>query len=175
MKATVEFEVGSCHDCVFSREEYPDDLGYGAVRYCIYPKLDEPNIQKYYNTKTFPEWCPLIKSEEKQKNYLSEAMSQSADKIMECVRERIEQALKEVSGQQDDEIARKTIEKMKRVYKISDLKIYPENIGIFGEKIESNEEQLEKLKKDVSDLQTMVNLLQSCIHKLETKSVQIWW
>lgn len=67
MKATVEFEVGSCHDCVFSREEYPDDLGYGAVRYCIYPKLDEPNIQKYYNTKTFPKWCPLFKGEEEQK------------------------------------------------------------------------------------------------------------
>lgn len=64
---------------------------------------------------------------------------------------------------------------MKRVYKISDLKIYPENIGIFGGKIKSNEEQLEKLKKDVSDLQTMVKLLQSCIHKLETKSVQNWW
>lgn len=69
MKATVEFDVTSCHDCIFAREEYAEAIyEYGAVHYCIHPKLDEPDIKKYYNTKIFPEWCPLFKSEEKQKN-----------------------------------------------------------------------------------------------------------
>lgn len=63
MKATVEFDVTSCHDCIFAREEYAEAIyEYGAVHYCIHPKLDEPGIKEYYNTKTFPEWCPLIKN-----------------------------------------------------------------------------------------------------------------
>ena len=48
--------------------------------------------------------------EKEEKSHLSKAMSQSADKIKECVREQMNQALEEVSERQDEEIAQKAIE-----------------------------------------------------------------
>lgn len=69
----------------------------------------------------------------KPKNYLSEAMSQSADKIMECVQKQMTQALEEVSERQDEEIAQKAIEEMKKRAK---LRGFIESIGITDEKIE---------------------------------------
>ena len=55
-------------------------------------------------------------AEKEEKSHLSKAMSQSADKIKECVREQMEQALKEVSEQQNDEIVKKAIERMRKTY-----------------------------------------------------------
>lgn len=65
MKATVEFEVNGCHDCVLC---FTDT--YEPIMYCTHPqKADNmPDTEKYVYKRTFPEWCPLIKSEEKQKN-----------------------------------------------------------------------------------------------------------
>lgn len=72
-------------------------------------------------------------TKKEEKSYLSKAVSQSADKIKECVREQMNQALKEVSGQQDDEIAQKAIEETKNRAKLRD---FIESIGIIDEKTE---------------------------------------
>lgn len=69
----------------------------------------------------------------KPKNYLSEAMSQSVDKIMECVQEQMTQALEEVLKRQDEEIAQKAIEETKNRAKLRD---FIESIGIIDEKTE---------------------------------------
>ena len=72
-------------------------------------------------------------AEKEEKSYLSKAMSQSADKIKECVREQMNQALEEVLERQDEEIAQKAIEETKKRAKLRD---FIESIGITDEKTE---------------------------------------
>lgn len=70
-------------------------------------------------------------AEKEEKSYLSKAMSQSADKIMECVQKQTTQALEEVLERQDEEIAQKAIEETKKRAKLRD---FIESIGITDEK-----------------------------------------
>lgn len=72
-------------------------------------------------------------AEKEEKSHLSEAMSQSADKIMECVQKQMTQALEEVLERQDEEIAQKAIEETKKRAKLRD---FIESIGITDEKTE---------------------------------------
>lgn len=70
-------------------------------------------------------------AEKEEKSHLSKAMSQSADKIMECVQKQMTQALEEVLERQDEEIAQKAIEETKKRAKLRD---FIESIGIIDEK-----------------------------------------
>lgn len=70
------------------------------------------------------DWEIVGEEQSKPKNYLSEAMSQSADKIMECVQKQMTQALEEVLERQDEEIAQKAIEETEKIFKA----IHPETL-----------------------------------------------
>lgn len=66
MKATVEFEVNGCHDCIFACKEYAEAIyGYGEICYCNHPEFEEtdnPFNNGFVDKCKFPEWCPLIKN-----------------------------------------------------------------------------------------------------------------
>lgn len=67
MKATVEFEVNGCHDCIFNHAEpysfEENDYGGFYEHICVHPDYDHSgDIDYFNNNEIMPEWCPLIKN-----------------------------------------------------------------------------------------------------------------
>lgn len=60
MKATVEFEVNGCHDCILTNfDEFEE-------KYCCHPNSNGNYIDECAEEHKFPEWCPLFKNKEER-------------------------------------------------------------------------------------------------------------
>lgn len=80
MKATVEFDVTGCHDCLLSVSD-----SYDYLHICSHPDVGIEDNGKFVNEKTFPGWCPLAKKQQPKLKIDQFAYLFEANDKLECV------------------------------------------------------------------------------------------